>query len=355
MTVANYGASEPGSPNLLFGNARLLNLSGQLLGAHLAHAGLILFWAGAITIAEVGRYVPDQPMYDQGILLLAHLASLGWGVDPGGVIVDTSPYFIIGVLHLVASAVLAAGGLYHTFVGPAKLSDAQGRVAKFHYDWSDPKKLSFILGHHLIFLGAGALLFAAKAMYFGGIYDPAVEEVRVISDPNLNPVTLFGYLFGIVDGSWTGQGMAAVDNLEDVIGGHILIGFIEIVGGVWHIISTPFGWARQLLKIDGESVLAYSLGGLSFMGFLSAYFVSVNHTVFPDVFYGADRLEAANVQFFLGVLFLGGHVWHVLQSRGGSTSMTAEAGYLERLRVAKAAAPKPKPTPEPEPTPAPAE
>ena len=84
MTVANYGASEPGNPNWLFGNARLLNLSGRLLGAHLAHAGLILFWAGAITISEVGRYVPGQPMYDQGILLLAHLASLGWGVGPGG-------------------------------------------------------------------------------------------------------------------------------------------------------------------------------------------------------------------------------------------------------------------------------
>ena len=344
MTVANYGASEPGNPNWLFGNARLLNLSGRLLGAHLAHAGLILFWAGAITISEVGRYVPGQPMYDQGILLLAHLASLGWGVGPGGAIIDTSPYFIIGVLHLVASAVLGAGGLYHTFIGPEKLSDGQGRVAKFHYDWSDPKKLSFILGHHLIFLGVGALLFVAKAMYFGGIYDPAVADVRLITEPNLNPVTIFGYLFGLVDGSWTGQGMVAVQNLEDVIGGHILIGVLEIAGGIWHIISTPFGWARQLLKIDGEAVLSYSLGGLSFMGFLSAYFVAVNHTVFPDVFYGVDRLAAANVQFFLGLVFLGGHIWHVLQSRNGSISMTAEAGYLERLRSAKARAPKPAET-----------
>lgn len=332
MTVANYGPSEPGNPNWLFGNARLLNLSGQLLGAHLAHAGLIMFWAGAITISEVGRYVPDQPMYDQGILLLAHLASLGWGVGPGGVIVDTSPYLAIGVLHLVASAVLGAGGLYHTFIGPEQLSDGQGRVVKFHYDWNDPKKLSFILGHHLIFLGVGALLFVAKAMYFGGIYDPAVADVRLITNPNLNPVTLFGYLFGIVDGGWTGQGMAAVDNLEDVIGGHILIGVLEIAGGVWHIISTPFGWARQLLKIDGEALLSYSLGGLSFMGFLSAYFVAVNHTVFPDVFYGVDRLAVANVQFFLGLLFLLGHIWHALQSRNGSISMTAEAGYLERVK-----------------------
>ena len=32
------------------GNARLINVSGKLLGAHVAHAGLMVFWCGAITL-----------------------------------------------------------------------------------------------------------------------------------------------------------------------------------------------------------------------------------------------------------------------------------------------------------------
>jgi photosystem II CP43 chlorophyll apoprotein len=34
------------------GNARLINLSGKLLGAHVAHSGLMVFWCGAMTLLK---------------------------------------------------------------------------------------------------------------------------------------------------------------------------------------------------------------------------------------------------------------------------------------------------------------
>jgi photosystem II CP43 chlorophyll apoprotein len=276
------------------GNARLINLSGKLLGAHVAHAGLIVFWAGAMTLFEVAHFVPEKPMYEQGLILLPHLATLGWGVGPGGEVIDTFPYFVVGVLHLISSAVLGLGGIYHAVRGPETLEEYS---AFFGYDWKDKNKMTTILGFHLIVLGIGALLLVIKAMFVGGVYDtwaPGGGDVRIISNPTLNPATIFGYLLKAPFG---GEGwIVGVNNMEDIIGGHIWVGLVCIFGGIYHVLTKPFGWARRAFIWSGEAYLSYSLGALSLMGFVAACFVWFNNTAYPSEFYGPTGPEASQAQ-----------------------------------------------------------
>ena len=76
-------------------------------------------------------------------------------------------------------------------------------------------------------------------------------------------------------------GMAAVNSLEDVIGGHIWIGIMCIAGGAWHITTEPLSWAKKALTYNGHAILSYSLAGVALMAFTSGYFVAFNDLVYP--------------------------------------------------------------------------
>ena len=106
------------------GNARFIYLSGKFLGAHLAHASLMVLWSGCICLFEVSHFVLERPMYEQGCILLPHLASLGLCIGPGGEVTSLYSYSVIGVLHVISSCIIGLGGLYHSVFSSDRLEES---------------------------------------------------------------------------------------------------------------------------------------------------------------------------------------------------------------------------------------
>jgi photosystem II CP43 chlorophyll apoprotein len=63
------------------------------------HAGLMVFWAFAMVLFETSHLRTDQPLYEQGCILIPHLTSLGFDLGPSGEVVSSYPFFVVGVLQ----------------------------------------------------------------------------------------------------------------------------------------------------------------------------------------------------------------------------------------------------------------
>ncbi|TGG81130.1 MAG: chlorophyll a/b binding light-harvesting protein [Aphanocapsa feldmannii 277cV] len=325
--MQSYGSPDP-SYDWWSGNSRVAKESGSFIVAHAAHAGLIMFWAGSFVIYELSRYRPDIPLGEQSLILLPNLARLGIGLEDGGILSNPQPIIAVAAFHLISAAVLAAGGMWHLFRSSSDLSSAAGAAKRFHFDWSDPKQLGLILGHHLIFLGLAATSFVEYAKHVG-IYDSALQAVRTVQ-PDVNLATIWSYQTSFL----------SISSLEDIIGGHVFIAILLMAGGVWHILVPAFPLARKVLVFSAESILSYSIGAVALMGFVTSLWCAFNTTVYPVEFYGpalmmkfslapffSDSIELsgsahtarawlANAHFFLAFMFLQGHLWHALRALG---------------------------------------
>ena len=282
------------------GNARFIKLSGKFLGAHLVHTALIIFWSGWMALFELSHFVPEKPLYEQGFILLPHLATLALCIGPGGEITDIYSYFLSSALHLICSPILGLGGIYHAIFGPERLEERTSAFV-FGYQWQDRFRITAILAAHLGSLGSAPLFLFVKGVYLGGLYDTwasAGGDIRLIKDRGLtfNPYVLGRYLARAPLGSegW----IISINNMEDLIGGHYWVGIACLIGGVWHMITTPVRILLPAFLWSAEAYLAYTLSAIAFCGSIAAIYSWYNNTAYPSEFYGPTGPEASQAQRF---------------------------------------------------------
>ena len=264
------------------------------------HTGLIIFWSGSMALFELSHFVPEKPLYEQGFILLPHLATLAFSIGPGGEITDVYSYFLIGTLHLISSSILGLGGIYHAIFGPERLEETTSAFI-FGYQWQDRFRITAILAAHLGSLGLASLLLFVKGVYYGGLYDTwaaAGGDIRLIKDRGLtlNPYILGRYLIRAPFGSegW----IISINNMEDLIGGHYWVGIACLLGGVWHVITTPVRIILTSFLWSAEAYLAYTLSAIALCGSIAAIYSWYNNTAYPSEFYGPTGPEASQAQRF---------------------------------------------------------
>ena len=253
-----------------------------------------------MTLFELSHFLPEKPLYDEGFILLPHLATLGFCILAGGEITDIYSYFLTSALHLISSGILGLGGLYHGIFGPERLEETTYAFL-FGYHFKDRFRISGILGGHLGSLGLVALFLFLKGVYLRGLYDTWASgggDIRLIdgSIVSLNPYVIGKYLVG---GAFGSEGwIISINNMEDVIGGHYWVGIYLMIGGLWHIQTRPFGIIIRGFTWSPEAYLSYSNAGIGFSGFIGGLYSWYNNTAYASEFYGPTGAEASQAQTF---------------------------------------------------------
>jgi len=256
-----------------------------------------------MTLFEVSHFVFEKPLYEQGVILLPHLASLGIAVGPAGDVDTVLPFFYIGCLHIVGSGVLGLGGLYHSISGPVDAAASAGGSV-FFFTWQDRFRLTSILGAHLVVLGIASLGLVGSALT-AGIFDTwacggGSRRVLRLDLITVNFFVLTRYLIRAPFGS---EGsIFGVNSVEDIIGGHFCVGLCLILGGFWHTSTKPLSAFVRAFVWSGEALLGLSLSALSLCGFAAASFAWYNNTAYPSDLYGPTGPEASQAQTFTFLL-----------------------------------------------------
>ena len=264
------------------------------------HTALIIFWSASMALFELSHFVLEKPLYEEGFILLPHLATLAFSIGVSAQITHIYSYFVTSAGHLISSGILGVGGIYHATGGPERLEESPYALV-FGYQWKDRFRISGILGAHLGFLGSSVEFLFLKGLKLGGVYDTWAcggGDIRVIKGAILwlNPYVLGKYL---ARGALGSEGwIISMNNMEDLIGGHYWLGIYLVGGGLWHIQTRAFAWWYRGFTWSGEAYLAYSNAGLAFSAGIAAIYGWYNNTAYASEFYGPTGPEASAAQSF---------------------------------------------------------
>ena len=109
-------------------------------------------------------------------------------------------------------------------------------------------------------------------------------DIRVVKETlvSLNPYSVAKY---IVHAPFGNEGwIISINNLEDLLGGHLWVGAICLVGVIFHVNSRLFQVFTRSFIWSGEAYLSYSLSAISIIKFTVAVFSWYNNSVYPSEF-----------------------------------------------------------------------
>ena len=271
-----------------------------------------------MALFELSHFVEEKPFYQQGFIVLPHLATLGFSIGPttsfhemnigpAGSITSIYPYFLSSALHLICSGILGVGGIYHAIFGPERLEETT-YGSLFAYQFQDRFRITAILGAHLGTYGSAALFVFTKGVYLTGLYDTSRAlydtsasgggSIRLIKDScvSLNGYVLFRYLARAPFAS--NGSIISMNNMEDLLAGHYWLGTLGFIGGVSHILSKPELFIKRGFTSSGEAYLSYSLSAIALCGLIAAIYSWYNLSAYPSEFYGPTAAEASLAQRF---------------------------------------------------------
>ena len=264
----------------------VLNDPGRLISVHLIHTALVTGWAGRITLYELARFDPGDPILNpiwrQGIFVLPFITRLGinsswssWIISDDRIMIDVEFWRYEGVAttHIILSGLLVLASIWHWTFWDLELF-RNFRTRDFALDF--PK----VFGIHLFL--TRLICFRFGSCHISGLFGPGIW----ISDP-------YGLTGSIkhIQPSWGPEGFDPY-NSGGISSHHIATGIFGTFAGLFHLCVRPSQRLYNNIRIGNiETVLSSSIASVFWASFVVARTMWYGSSTTPIELYGPTRFQ----------------------------------------------------------------